>query len=117
MTESDHRSALEVQGFSSDVQDPALRALAAVNMLDRQRSERLREDVLYSPYVWGTDAVDIAEFLKHLPTAERDMLAGLSRSVAEQPGASVGELSTNRRLGAGGTANSRAQSTRPRPRR
>jgi hypothetical protein len=98
MTESDHRTALEVQGFSKDVQDHALRALAAVNMLHRQRSERLREDVLFSPYVWGTDAVDIAEFLKRLPPTERTMLASLSRSVAEQPGASVDDLSANRRL-------------------
>lgn len=98
MTESDHRGALEAQGFDKEVQDDALRALAAVNMLHRLRSEKLREDVLYSPYVWGTEAVNIAEFMKNLPANERQVLAGLSRSVADAPGVSLQDLKTSERL-------------------
>lgn len=77
MTESDHRAALEAAGFPDEAQDEALAALAAVGMLHRLRSQTLREDVLFSPYVWGTQAVDIAEFMKNLPANERQMLAGL----------------------------------------
>jgi len=98
LAESDHRAALEAQGFGKAVQDDAFRALAAVNMLHRLASRKLREDVLYSPYVWGTEAVDIAEFMKNLPPNERQMLAGLSRSVADTPGASLQDLQTSERL-------------------
>ncbi|MEX2645681.1 MAG: hypothetical protein WD249_05415 [Gaiellaceae bacterium] len=98
MTESDHRAALETDGFPEQAQDEALAALAAIGMLHRVRSQRLHEDVLFSPYVWGTEAVDIAEFMKNLPANERQMLAGLSRTVAERPGTSIENLSTSSRL-------------------
>jgi hypothetical protein len=98
MSESDHRGALEAEGFKKEIQDEALRALAGVGMLHRLPSQKLGEDVLFSPYVWGTDAVDIAEFMRNLPPNERQMLAGLSRAVAERPGTSIEALSTNSRL-------------------
>lgn len=86
------RSILEADGFRADMHPEMLKSLAAVGMLRRQRSQALREDVLYSPYVWGTEAVAIGEFLHRLPPNERDVLAGLSRSAAERPGTSVEDL-------------------------
>lgn len=98
MAESDHRAALEIEGYRPQVQDEALIALAGVGMLHRMRSSKLREDVLFSPYVWSTQAVDIAEFMKNLPVNERQMLAGISRTVAERPGVNADELVVNQKL-------------------
>jgi hypothetical protein len=46
MAESDHRAALEAGGYPKQVQDEAIAALASVGMLQRFRSEKLREDVM-----------------------------------------------------------------------
>jgi len=98
MAESDHRAMLEVEGYDEPIQTRALKALGGVNILRRERSIALGEDVLYSPYVWGTEAVDIAEFMKQLPVNERTMLAQLSRAAAERPGSAVDALAANERL-------------------
>lgn len=84
-----HQAALEKQGFAPALHEPALKALRAVGMLRSSPSPALHEPVLYSPYVWGTEAVPIAEFMQRLPANEREVLAGLSRTVAEHPGSSV----------------------------
>jgi hypothetical protein len=98
LAESDHRGMLEAEGYDEAVQTRALRALQGVGILRRERSIAMGEDVLYSPYVWGTEAVDIAEFMTKLPPNERAMLAQLSRAAAERPGTSVGGLAGNERL-------------------
>lgn len=82
-------AALEEQGFAPSLHEPAFKALRAVGMLRSSPSPALGEHVLYSPYVWGTEAVPIAEFMQRLPANEREVLAGLSRTVAEHPGSSV----------------------------
>src|SRR5690606_1241463 len=55
-------------------------------------SPTLGEDVVWAPYVWGSEAVDIAAFLRRLPPNERDALAALSRRVADHPGMPVAQL-------------------------
>lgn len=101
LAESDHRAMLEAEGYNESLQNRALKALTGVGILRRERSLTLKEDVLYSPYVWGTEAVDIAEFMKRLPPNERTMLAQLSRTVSERPGAAIDALTPNERLVAG----------------
>jgi hypothetical protein len=101
LAESDHRAMLEVEGYDEPLQNRALKALAGVGILRRERSLALNEDVLYSPYVWGTEAVDIAEFMKRLPPNERAMLAQLSRVASEHPGAAINSLTPNERLVSG----------------
>lgn len=98
LAESAHRGMLEAEGFEESLQDRALRALEGVGILRRERSIALNEDVLYSPYVWGTEAVDIAEFMSKLPSNERTMLASLSRAAAERPGSALDALTPNPRL-------------------
>jgi hypothetical protein len=98
LVESDHRGMLEAEGYEESLQNRALKALEGVGILRRERSLALNEDVLYSPYVWGTEAVDIAEFMKKLPPNERTMLADISRAAAERPGAAVDVLTPNARL-------------------
>ena len=101
LTESDHRAMLQAEGYEETLQNRAFKALTGVGILRRERSLTLGEDVLYSPYVWGTEAVDIAEFMSRLPPNERAMLAQLSRVAADRPGAAVDALAPNDRLVAG----------------
>lgn len=98
MAEADHRAMLDAEGYDELVQNRALRALAGVNILRRERSIALNDDVLYSPYVWGTEAVNIAEFMSQLPPNERAMLAELSRTAAERPGAAFDALASSERV-------------------
>jgi hypothetical protein len=101
MAEPDHRAALDAEGFGESVQNRALKALEGVGVLRRIHSVALGEDVLYSPYVWGTEALDIAEFMANLPANERAMLEHVSREAAEHPGMSTENLAPNARLLAG----------------
>jgi hypothetical protein len=98
LTESDHRGALEVQGFPAEVHERAFAALTAIGLLRRERSQALGEDVFWAPYVWSTEAIDIAEFMKRLPSNEREALATLSRRAAEHPGQSIDELGADQRV-------------------
>jgi hypothetical protein len=92
-----HKDVLEQQGFLPSLHDEAFQILRAVGMLRSSPSAALGEPVLYSPYVWGTEAVGIAEFMQRLPANEREVLSSLSRTVAERPGASVDGLVPNAR--------------------
>jgi hypothetical protein len=98
MGETQHRALLESDGFSPNIHGAVFAAMQAAQLLRRQRSPRLGEDVLYSPYVWGTGAVEIAEFMSNLPVNEREVLESLSRRALESPGSSLEALSSNNRL-------------------
>lgn len=101
MAEAQHRTVLESEGFPANLHDGVFKAMQAVQLLRRQESSSLTEDVLYSPYVWGTEAVEIAEFMANLPPNEREVLESLSRRALESPGSSLEVLSSNSRLLAG----------------
>lgn len=92
LTRTDHRTRLSAAGFREDLHPRVFAVLAALGLLRKEHSARLREDVLYSPYVWGSEAVGIAEFLHHLPANEREIAADLHRAVAERPGVSLETL-------------------------
>jgi hypothetical protein len=92
MTESDHRGALEAQGHAAEVHELAFANLKAIGLLRRERSTKLGENVLWAPYVWGTEAITAVEFMKRLPTNEREALSALSRRAAEHPGVSIEQL-------------------------
>jgi hypothetical protein len=98
MTESDHRGALEMQGFPEETHEAAFASLSAIGLLRRESSPSLGEAVIWAPYVWGTEAIDIAAFMKKLPPNEQQALASLSRQAAEHPGVSVDELGVENRL-------------------
>ena len=89
MALSDLRGALEAANFTGPQRRQALDALKGIGLLRRVRSGTLGEDVLFSPYVWGTEAVATVEFLKRLPANEREALSRLARTAAERPGAPV----------------------------
>ena len=69
-----------------------------MNILRRERSLALGRGLVYSPYVWGTEAVDIAEFMTRLPPNERTMLALLSRVAAGASWRGDYALTPNERL-------------------
>jgi hypothetical protein len=98
LTLSDHRAVLEVAGYPAELHDPALQALEAVGMVRRHYARSLKDDIIYSPYVWGTEAVNVAAFMRGLPPNEREVLGGLARTAAERPGAPVPGLGSNQRL-------------------
>jgi hypothetical protein len=100
MALSDLRGALEAAGFAPARHRKALEALKGVGLLRRIRSESLNEDVLFSPYVWGTEAVATVEFLKRLPVNERDALSRLARTAAERPGTPTEGLAEEKLLAA-----------------
>lgn len=92
LTESEHQNILELQGYPSDVHERVFQVLMAIGLLQRGFSTPLRENVLWAPYVWGTQALDVAQFMKQLPANEREALSSLSRKAAERPGASIEQL-------------------------
>jgi hypothetical protein len=98
MTESEHSGVLELQGFPAELHERVFQALAAIGLLRRAHSTPLRENVLWAPYVWGTQALDIARFMKQLPANEREALSSLSRKAAERPGASIDQLGAEQNL-------------------
>lgn len=100
LTESEHRNVLELQGYPSDVHERVFQALKAIGLLQRAFSTPLRENVLWAPYVWGTQALDVAQFMKQLPANEREALNSLSRKAAERPGASIEHLGENKLVNA-----------------
>jgi hypothetical protein len=100
MTESEHRDVLALQGFPAEVHESVFQALAAIGLLRRAYSTPLRENVLWAPYVWGTQALDVARFMKQLPANEREALSSLSRKAADRPGASVDQLGESKLVNA-----------------
>jgi hypothetical protein len=58
----------------------------------------LNEDVLYSPYVWSTGALNIAQFFNNLPANEREMLMGVSQRALQRPGISEDTLGVSENL-------------------
>lgn len=81
-----HRDALERAGFEPSLHDRAFQILAAISLLRADRSPALGEDVLYSPYVWGSEALDIAGFVEHLPDEQREQLGRLAHATSLRPG-------------------------------
>jgi hypothetical protein len=98
MTESEHCAALEAQGFPAHLHNQVFAALNAIGLLRREHSTALRENVVWAPYVWGTEALDVAKFMKRLPVNEREALASISRKAAERPGMSIEDLGAEQRL-------------------
>jgi hypothetical protein len=92
MAVSNHQAALERAGFPESLHAAATRAAVGAGLLYRQRSQALNEDVLFSPYVWSTNALDIAEFFNRLPANEREVLMSVSGQALQRPGISQDQL-------------------------
>jgi hypothetical protein len=98
MTESEHRTALEYQGYPAELHESAFANLKAIGLLRREYSTALKENVVWAPYVWSTNALDVASFMQRLPANERAALVALSRNAADHPGVAVDDLGTDKKL-------------------
>ena len=98
MALSDHQAALEKAGFPATLHDDAIAGARGAGLLYRQPSPALGEDVLYSPYVWSTEALNIAEFFNRLPANERELLMGVSQQAIQRPGVSEDTLGVSDNL-------------------
>lgn len=81
----DHVHKIASEFADQIAQNGATLALAS-GVLRRARSSALNEDVLYNPAVWGTEAVNIAQFLRGLPGGERDALLSVVESTSARRG-------------------------------
>lgn len=98
MARSDHQDTLETAGYREELHNDAIIAAHGAGLLYIQPSESLGEDVLFSPYVWSTEALDIAEFFKRLPANERDVLLSVSGQALQSPGLSESDLEVSANL-------------------
>lgn len=73
LADRDHRQRLS-SGHTDAVVDDAVRLALASRVLQTVPSPALGENVLYNPAVWGGEAVDVASFVRGLPSGERDAL-------------------------------------------
>lgn len=97
MARSDHQAALETAGCPAVLHDDAIVAAQGAGLM-YQPSRTLGEDVLYSPYVWSTQALDVAEFFNRLPANERELLMGVSQQALQRPGLSEDTLNVSDNL-------------------
>lgn len=98
LAERDHRQALIDAGHPEEVHKEAFGHLRAIGLLRQVWSSTLNQNVLFSPHVWGAEAVDIAAFMAKLPSAEREQLAGLTDATLMRPGLPVDRLGVDSRL-------------------
>lgn len=92
LTRSQHLSEVVRRGFTDEESATALRLAEAVGITQSVESTELNEDVMFSPYVWGTKQIELASFLRKLPPNERDVLLGMSEQVLDRPGMSLVKL-------------------------
>ncbi|AVT41878.1 hypothetical protein C6W10_27930 [Plantactinospora sp. BB1] len=93
LAESQHLQEIVKRGFTDIEVAEALRLTRAAKINRTTSSAELNEDVVYSPYVWGTKQISLAKFLKGLPANERDALLSMSEQVLSTPGLHMSKLS------------------------
>jgi len=86
-----HRDELVRRGFTDKHASDALKMTLSVGV-NQAIAVDGGDRVIYSPYVWGSRVVPIAQFLRSLPSTERDMIVGLSEQAASMPGIAIPRL-------------------------
>jgi hypothetical protein len=92
LAESQHLEQIVQRGFTEEEAVSALRLARSVGLNLTAPSTELNENVIFSPYVWGTKQLSLARFLKNLPPNERDALLGMSEQVLAMPGLHLSRL-------------------------
>lgn len=95
LTVSNHLEQLSSRGYSEIETVEALRLARAVGLNLSVFSTDLNEEVIFSPYVWGTKQLSLASFISGLPPAERDALLHLSEQVLSTPGIHLSRLTAD----------------------
>lgn len=95
LTESQHLDHLSKRGFADDAARHGYRLACAIGVNKRILATELREHVVFNPYVWGTEQVTIAKFLRSLPSAERDVMLDICELASARPGLALPALGGN----------------------
>jgi hypothetical protein len=82
----DHLHRIAGGSFSDQIAEQGVRLALASGVLRHVNSRPLGEPVFYNPAVWGTEAVDIAQFMHGLPPGERDALLGIVETTSSRRG-------------------------------
>jgi hypothetical protein len=98
---SDHLEQLTNRGFEDEAADTALKVALAAKITAVVASKQLGERVVYSPYVWGSEAVQVAEFLNSLPSDERTVLVAVCEQATSRPGLAISTVRGDPRVLAG----------------
>jgi hypothetical protein len=93
LASADHLEQLTKRGIADAVAQTALDVAKGAGLLYGMASTELGDEVVFSPYVWGTRHVNLASFLHSLPTNEREALLAISGDVLTSPGIHSGRLS------------------------
>ncbi len=92
LTESQHLEGLVRRGFLDSIANHGYHLALSAGVNARVASTDLREYVVFNPYVWGSNQISIAKFLKSLPSAERDVMLGLCEQASDRPGLALPAL-------------------------
>lgn len=86
LARSQHLEALVKRGIAEGVAERGHQLAAASKVNRHVSSDSLGEDVVFNPYVWGSSCVPVAQFLRSLPSAERDVLLAIAEQASDKPG-------------------------------
>src|SRR6266536_2220233 len=92
LTEAQHLEQIARRGFADSTASGGLRLAKAAGVNKRVHSSELGEDVVFNPYVWGSNQIPIARFLRSLPPGERDALLGICEQASDRPGLALPAL-------------------------
>lgn len=93
LVERQHLDILVRTGFSDSVARNGLQLSRALRVNSLLWSDRLRENVVYNAYVWGAGHVEMAGFLRTLPSTEREMILGICEEASNRPGIALPGMS------------------------
>jgi hypothetical protein len=94
LARAQHLQALAVRGFTDQQAEAGLSHAGAAGVNQLMPSSELREDVVFNAQVWGSGVIPIAQFLKHLPVDEREVLLGIAEEASSRPGIALATLGT-----------------------
>jgi hypothetical protein len=92
---SQHLQEITKRDFTDQEAEAALKLTRAVRLNLTMPSAELNEPIVFSPYVWGTKQLSLAQFLADLPPNERDALLGMSEQVLTTPGLHLSKLAAS----------------------
>lgn len=95
LTESQHLEQLTKRGFDDKTAKHGYRLARSIGVNQRVRAADLNEHVVFNPYVWGTEQITIAKFLKSLPSSERDVMLGICEQASDRPGLALPSVTGN----------------------
>lgn len=95
LIESQHLEQITKRGFDDKTAKQGYRLARSIGVNKSVRATELNEYVVFNPYVWGTEQIIIAKFLRGLPSSERDVMLGICEQASDRPGLALPSLAGN----------------------